>query len=331
MNNENQPPLFEPGADLPPDPFPRSELADRTCRLYVASALTRLTDAPSEDARLLESELHTITQAVTSLDYDELGFSMENYVPIEHSSAHRHADLTPEEVFEQNCLQVLTCSDGLIVHGWQPGAGVGQEFGWAATQVAIPVLWVQHGDHPVSRQIRGTPGDVTFKTFVQPAELRQIVQGWLWSRRPVLSAGPYRRATRTLRWHGPATAARRRWMQLDDCERRRICATGNVVPGVIDFYLSDPMLLAAAPAWILDVLTTEGLLIATSATPRPPARLSTRQLFALTEAATEYDWDMGLVDYLRTSAEQVMTEPATRRLKLDTPADWVRLREALCP
>lgn len=63
MNSENQPPLFEPDADLPPDPFPGSELADRTCHLYIASALTRLSAASDEDARLLEGELHAITQA----------------------------------------------------------------------------------------------------------------------------------------------------------------------------------------------------------------------------------------------------------------------------
>lgn len=331
MNDENEPPLFEPDANLPPDPFPQSELADRTCRLYVASALTRLSDASEEEARLLEGELDTIKQAVTSLDYDGVGFSMEAYAPIEHSSAHRHTDLTPEQVFEQNCLEVLTRSDGLIVHGWQPGAGVGQEFTWAATLAALPVLWVQHGDNPVSRQIRGTPGDVTFERFDRPADLRQLVQEWLRSRRAVLGAGPYRRTNRAMRWQGPATAARRRWMQLDEAERRRISATGNVVPAVIDFYLSNPLLLAVAPAWILDMLSTEGLLIATSATQRPAGGLSTRQLLALVEAAKEYDWEMGLVDYLRTSAEQVMAEPVTRRLKLDTPADWVRLRETLRP
>lgn len=331
MNSENQPPLFSPDADLPPDPFPGSELADRTCHLYVTSALTRLSEASDEDARLLEGELHAITQAISSLDYDGDGFSLETYAPIEHSSAHRHQDLTPDQVFRQNCLEVLTRSDGLIAHGWQPGAGVGQEFAWAALQAAIPVLWVQHGDHPVSRQIRGTPGDVTFERFELPAQLGQIVQGWARSRRAVLSGGPYRRSDRALRWHGPATAARRRWLELDDHERQRICATGHVMPAVIDFYLSDAMLLAVAPAWVLDILTTEGLLVATSATQRAPVRLSSRQLFALVEAATEYEWEMGLVDYLRTSAEQVIAEPATRRLKLDTPGDWVRLRGMLRP
>lgn len=73
MNSENQPPLFEPDADLPPDPFPRSEFPDRTCHLYVASALTRLSQASDEDARLLEGELHAITQAISSLDDDGVG------------------------------------------------------------------------------------------------------------------------------------------------------------------------------------------------------------------------------------------------------------------
>ncbi|MEX2620546.1 MAG: hypothetical protein WD250_10030 [Egibacteraceae bacterium] len=234
MNSDNQPPLFEPDGNLPPDPFPRSEFTDRTCHLYVASALTRLSEASGEDARLLESELHAITQAISSLDYDGLGFSLETYAPIEHSSAHRHQGLTPEQVFRQNCLEVLTRSDALIVHGWQPGAGVGQEFAWAVLQAAIPVLWVQHGDHPVSRQILGTPGDVTFERFERPAQLVQIVQGWARSRRAVLSGGPYRRSNRALRWHGPTTAARRRWLELEDHERQRICATGNVVPSEVE-------------------------------------------------------------------------------------------------
>jgi len=284
-----------------------------------------------EAARLVADELDIIKQAVTALDYDEPAFSVETYLPFEHSSAHRHQDLTPEQVFEQNCLQVLTRSDGLIVHGEGASAGVGQEFGWAATQAAIPVLWLQHGDHPVSRQIRGTPGDVTIERFEDPAELRQIVQRWLLSRRAVLSAGPYRRATRALRWNGPASAALQRWKDLDDTERRRVAATGHVMPAVIEFYLSDSLLLAVAPAWILDVLTTEGLLVATSAAPVDRGRLSTRQVLALAEAALEYEWETGLVDYVRTAAEQLLGEPAIRRLKLDTPGDWLRLRHELRP
>lgn len=64
--------------------------------------------------RLLESELHTIAQAVTALEYDGNEFSAETYAPMDHSSAHRHRDLTPQQVFEQNCLQVLTRGEGLI-------------------------------------------------------------------------------------------------------------------------------------------------------------------------------------------------------------------------
>jgi hypothetical protein len=105
MNSENQPPLFEPDADLPPDPFPRSEFTDRTSHLFVGSALTRLSEASDEAARLLESELHAITQAISTLDYDGVGFSLEAYAPIEHSSAHRHQDLTPEQASGRTALR----------------------------------------------------------------------------------------------------------------------------------------------------------------------------------------------------------------------------------
>ncbi len=333
MSNDTQPPLFElPEPELPPDPLPKTGLDDRVARVYVASTLTRLKNAPREQARMLESELDTITQAIETLHFDGgLDLSIEPYAPIEHSSAHRHTNLTPEQVFRQNCLQVLTRSDGLIVHGWEPGAGVGQEFAWAATQAAVPVLWLQHGDLPVSRQIRGTPGDVTFKRFQRPADLRRIVQDWLRSRRVVLGAGPYRRATRELRWRGSAAAAHALWTNLGVSERKRICATWHVMPDIIELYLSDALLLAIAPAWILDLLSVEGLLAAPSSTHYQPGRLTTHQLLALAEASVEYEWEPHVVDYLRVSAEQLLAEPATRRFKLETPADWIRLRESLRP
>ena len=333
MSGDDQPPLFEdPKAELPPDPLPGTLFGDRQCSLYVASPLTRLKQAPSE-ARLVESELDTITEAIKSLDFDGgLNMSIEAYVPIGHSSAHRHADLTPEEVFKTNSLQVLTRSDGLIVYGCEPGAGVGQEFTWAATQATIPVLWLHHDEHPVSRQVRGTPGDITVKSYDEPSDLRREVRDWVRSRRAVLAAGPFRRATREQRWRGPTTAAQARWARLSDEERIRICATLHIAPAVIDFYLSDPLLFASAPVWVFDQLTAEGLLAARSpATSRPFGRLETQQLMALAEASREYEWSATVVDFLRTSAEQLLAEPATRRFKLETPADWARLYDVLRP
>lgn len=330
MTDYPQPPLFgESDDDLPPDPLPDVRMGDRTARIYVASALTRLKDDPKE-ARMVEGELHAITQAVTSLERDGgLELAVEPYAPIEHSSAHRHDDLKPEEVFQRNSLQVLANSDGAIIYGWEPSAGVGQEFAWATTQACIPVLWIQHGEHAVSRQILGTPGDVSFQTFDRPGDLGRIVQDWLRSRRPVLNAGPYKRAARELRWRGPVTAARGRWTNLDSSEKDRVAALGNVAPDVIDFYLSDPLLLAAAPTWIMELLTVEGLLVATSGSPSTRGQLATSQFLGLAEAATEYDWGTDVVDHLRRAAEELLAEPATRRLKLETPADWARFRRSL--
>lgn len=332
MSAQSQPPLFGPPVDgLPPDPMPERGLADRPCRVYVASALTRLKHSPAELARMVECEIDAIQSALDGPRLDGgVDLTVEPYAPIEHSSAHRHADLTAQEVFRRNSLQVLTRSDGLIVHGWEPGAGVGQEFTWAATQVAIPVLWVHHGDGmSVSRQILGTPGDVEFRVFDGPGELRQLIEQWLRSRKALLAAGPYRRSTRSDRWRGPATAARTRWQALEESEQHRISAGGNITPDVIEFYLSDPLLLAVAPAWVLDVLSVEGLLAATSATRNQLGRLTTPQLLALAEAGAEYQWDNGLIDQLRIRAEQLLAEPATRRLRLDSPGDWHRFLRGL--
>ena len=333
MSGDDQAPLFEvPRAELPPDPLPRIPFGDRQCSVYVASPLTRLKQA-SPEARLVESDLDTIKEAIKSLDLDGgLSVSIEAYVPIEHSSAHRHGDLTPEEVFKRNSLQVLTNSDGLIVYGCEPGAGVGQEFTWAATQVAIPVLWLHHHELPVSRQVSGTPGDITVKPYDKPPDLRREVQDWVRSRRAVLAAGPFRRATREQRWRGPTAAAHARWARLVGEERRRVCATLHVTPDVVEFYLSNPLLLASAPHWLIDQLTAEGLLVVRStATSRPLGRLETQQLMTLAEASREYEWNAHVVDFLRTSAEQLLAEPATRRFKLETPADWARLYDSLRP
>lgn len=331
MTDDTQPPLFGGDSDeLPPDPFPRADMGHRTSRIYVASTLTRLRDGPPEHARMVESHLDAITQAIECLHLDGgLDLSVESYAPIKHSSAHRHTELEPADVFRRNSLEVLANADGLIVYGWEPGAGVGQEFAWAATQVCIPILWLQHDECAVSRQIEGTPGDVEIVRFDYPEDLRTTVQNWVRSRRAVLNAGPHRRADRALRWRGPAAAACARWRCLGERDQERIAATGNLTPDVIDFYLSDPLLLAVAPSWMMDLLGVEDLLNATSGSPSASGRLATSQLLALAEAVTEYDWHTDAADHLRQVAEGLLAEPATRRLKLETPADWARFREGL--
>lgn len=330
MSSSDQPQLFGGDDGLPPDPFPPGSHPGERPRVYVASCLTRLPHENDESRRMLESEVHAITSAFERLEFDGGSpFVAEPYAPIEHTSAHRHTDLGPDDVFATNVAEVLTKCDGLIVHGWQPGAGVGQEFAWATEMAGLPVLWVQKEGDAVSRQIQGTPGDITVKYFDTPQDLRAVVEAWLRSHRAVLEAGPAKRSTRRQRWQGPVAAAQARWEALPEVERLRIAATAHVSPDFIGFYLADPMLLSVAPVWLVDVLQVEGLLAATSARVARTARLSTPRMLALSDAAFEYGWSPDLVDILRLKAEEVLAEPATRRLRLETPADWAAFRERL--
>lgn len=331
MSSSDQPQLFGGDSDgLPPDPFPPGSYVGDRPRVYVASCLTRLPGESDESRRMLESEVHAITSGFERLAFDGgRPFVAEPYAPIEHTSAHRHTDLAPNDVFSTNVVEVLTKCDGLIVHGWQPGAGVGQEFAWASEMAGLPVLWVQKAGDAVSRQIRGTPGDVTIKFFDGPQDLRAVVEAWLRSRRAVLEAGPSKRSTRRQRWQGPVAAAQARWVALPETEQIRIAAMAHVTPDFIGFYLSDPLLLSVAPIWLVDVLQVEGLLAATSARVSRSARLSTPRMLALSDAAFEFGWSPDLVDVLRLRAEELLAEPATRRLRLETPADWAAFRERL--
>lgn len=332
MSSSDQPQLFGGNEGLPPDPFPPGWHPGERPRVYVASCLTRLSDETHESRHMMESEVHAITSAFERLEFDGgVRVEAEAYAPIQHTSAHRHADLTSNAIFSTNVAEVLTKSDGLIVHGWQPGAGVGQEFAWATAMAGLPVLWVQHQGHAVSRQILGTPGDITIEYFDTPDDLRGVVEAWLRSRRAVLEAGPVKRATRGQRWQGPAAAAQARWAILPEPKQRRIAATAHVAPDFVGFYLASPLLLSVAPVWLIDVLQVEGLLAATSARVARAARLSTPRMLALSDAAFEYGWSPDLVDMLRVKAEKLLEEPATRRLRLETPADWVALRERLKP
>lgn len=110
MSSDDQTPLFDlPEAELPPDPLAGTCFEGRRCLVYVASALTRLMHAPPERARMVESDLDTVTEAIKSLDLDgALDMTIEPYAPIEHSSAHRHVGLTPKDAHVVDVLRTST-------------------------------------------------------------------------------------------------------------------------------------------------------------------------------------------------------------------------------
>ena len=52
-----------------------------------------------------------------------------------------------------------------------------------------------------------------------------------------------------------------------------------------------------------------------------------KDIRALVSAQEEYGWNDRLTEELLQHAEQVQMSVGVRRLKLNSPADWLRLRE----
>ncbi len=103
-------------------------------------------------------------------------------------------------MFARNAHHVLSEADALIVYGWSPSAGVGQEIIWAA-QSGLPVLYVEPQGHPPSRQVAGTPGDLTIIRQSTPDHLKDEIRRWVRRRRHQLEPTPVDDAAGPLHSH----------------------------------------------------------------------------------------------------------------------------------
>jgi hypothetical protein len=300
----------EPGPDAP-------------C-IYVATRITGTT-LGSPEREMIRLAVVTIRDAIVDLTRDATDpWAVRVHAPVEWTSPELTPQLRPAHVYDRNADIVFGDADALIVYGCSPSAGIGQEFTWA-TQLGLPVLYLEPAGHPVSRQIRGTPGDVTVNVC-PPDALKDIVRSWVRSRRHQIESGPVRRRSRALSVAPLYGRLTYEWFRRNQGERRAVAANIGVHPKLLELWLQSQFQLAMAPVTIVRSLTmalTGSLDALNGMHP-----LSLDQMEALLTARDEHGWDAATTTALRHRAERELALPAIRRFRLETPIDWVRLKDA---
>jgi hypothetical protein len=309
------------GSNDPPAPP-----ADAPC-IYVASKITGTTPG-SPERQIIEFGVTAIRDAVVEATANSTDpWHVRVHAPVEWTTPEQTPDLKPSEVFSTNARFVLAEADALVVYGWAPSAGVGQEITWAALAVALPVLYVEPPGHRASRQIAGTPGDVVVVGYADPVQLKDEIRRWIRQRRHQIESSGSRRRSREIRVGQLHTRLSHAWASIAQSERHRIAAHLGLAPKLIEWWLDDPAFLSVAPTAHLLLLTAE----LTGSTDLVVGRheLTLNELEALLTARDEHGWDDAVTEAVRRRGEMELAQPAVRRFRLDSPEDWTRLFEAM--
>jgi hypothetical protein len=295
--------------------------------VYVATKITG-TAPGSRERQIIEFGVAGIRDAVVEATQDASDpWHVRVHAPVEWTTPEQTPNLTGPEVFALNARHVFAEADALIVYGWAPSAGVGQEITWAALSVGLPVLYVEPQGHRVSRQIAGMPGDLVVVSYAGPDQLKDEIRRWIRQRRHQIETGGTRRRSRELRT-GPLHARlRHAWASVPQSERLRIAAHVGLAPKLIEWWLDDPAYLSLAPIGHVLLLAAE----LTGSTDAVVGRheLSLSELEALLTARDEHGWDESTTEGVRRRGEMELAQPAVRRFRLDSPEDWIRLFEAM--
>jgi len=169
------------------------ELDDRPdTHIYVASALTAL--EPTERSQI-SRRCDIIDQAIVASS-GSIGKPWKVHLPVLWSAPGPDDDRTPREIYNFNRDHVRRAT-GLVLLGDHGGSlGAGQEFAWAIAR-RLPVLVLLTGDEPLSRQITGTPAQMSeiavtvFQRLESDPEVLRAGQQWTSCFNPQTGLGLY--------------------------------------------------------------------------------------------------------------------------------------------
>jgi hypothetical protein len=299
-------------------PIPGQEDEDPDAPLvYVASALSHL-DEPGR--QLIDAWCHTIRDAVVEASEESSQrWRLRPYTPITWSAPGPTDERSPEEIYDLNTSKVWEEADALIVLGYAGGSlGAGQEFGWAAS-LRLPILYLHEKGSPISRQIEGTPCDLTVEEFDSAEALHAAVARFVRDRRRVIEDNARRCRDRVLRFSPLATEMAKVWGRLSDAERQEVSGIARLHRRRIDELLRCPLALAAASLdELLALASALGLDLGRLLSPLLPD-LEPTQLGALATAAAEYEWDGRETIRLLQATRVELAKGGVRRLPLSTP------------
>lgn len=204
--------------------------------------------------------------------------------------------------------------------------GVGQELTWA-TGLRIPVLYLRWRDEPISRQLEGTPGDISIRTFTGEQDLKGHVAEFVRSRRHAIETLPDRLRSRASATSNLMAALRETWSNLDVESRGRVTAESRLrEPRIEELLANSNALMSATMDEVSALSGALGVDFAREVGGHPMPDLEHGEVNALRTAAAENSWTGGTVVDLWTAARLERLRPGTRRFRLHSPEAWERFR-----
>ncbi|WP_420619558.1 hypothetical protein [Candidatus Poriferisocius sp.] len=294
--------------------------------IYIASPLTRANDS-DEERRLVGFEVDKIVNIVQDPHFDGGPLKYRTHAPAV-LSAPWISNASSWQIFRKNTLLVLAEADALIVLSLQGGsAGTGQEIEMA-TQRGLPILYLVPQGDSISRQIEGNPL-IDCQKYDQPDELDQVIRAFINRNKSQIDHGPTRRRNATILYSALQEELREKWVTLSGEGQNEITAQLGLEPAYLDHYLSSPLLVATmAHNQLLMIGIALGVDVPGFFTTFTRT-LSMQEISALVSAKEEYEWSDEHSERLLQRAERLKVSDGVRRLLLNSPADWKRLKETL--
>ena len=207
--------------------------------------------------------------------------------------------------------------------------GVGQELAWAFA-LRLPVLYLYPQDGGVSRQIKGTPGDLTVVAFADTSELVDAVRTFLRANRLVIGDHRRRAAGEALMFAPLRTKLAASWHGLREHERVAVAGVARIHRDRVSELLQDDGALGSASLSELAALV--GSLGASFQALAPESalpelglpELGEREREALAQVCDEYEWSGSKALHIEMAARLELARGGVRRLRLESPDDWLR-------
>lgn len=294
--------------------------------LYLACALSHIS---AETRRLLEPLIEVVKAAIREATRESLeAWEIALYAPIDHSSPWGRPAIGSVEVYEANHQRLRERTDGLIMFGHDGGSyGGGQEFACAAA-MRLPILYITPTSGPedeatISRQVKGTPVDLTICAYDSMDDLSERVRQWVRTRRAVLEDRARQRQDRPLVHGNLHASVARRFTSLAPDARISVVMESGLHPRRFEALLASITTWATASLEEVVAVTAAMGLSLTAAQEHAPAELTDRQRLALATAASECAWTPDRILGLERLARRELARGGVRRFPLSTPESWI--------
>ena len=204
--------------------------------LYLACPLTSV-DPPT--SKLVDSWCTHIINTVTETAADsgqpwEIGV----HAPWLWSNPARGDGRPPGAIYTMNSHKVRE-SSGMIVLSIAGGStGIGQELAWAVA-LRLPVLYLHPKDEPASRQVLGTPGDLTVAAFDDATALVEAVRTFMRTHRAVIEDRARSAVGESIKFAALRIALAHEWDRRGHFERARVQAEARIHAARITELLED--------------------------------------------------------------------------------------------